>query len=41
MQYKILIVDDHAMVRDGVRNLVQRRGDLVVVGEASSGEGST
>lgn len=37
MQHKILIVDDHAMVRDGVRNLVQRRGDLVVVGEASSG----
>jgi DNA-binding NarL/FixJ family response regulator len=37
-KYKILIADDHAMVRDGVKNLVKQNKDYTVVGEASSGK---
>jgi DNA-binding NarL/FixJ family response regulator len=36
-RYKILIADDHAMVRDGVKNLVKQNKDYIVVGEASNG----
>ena len=36
-KHRILIADDHAMVRDGVRNLVQQNRDLEIVGEASTG----
>lgn len=38
IKYKILIADDHAMVRDGVKNLVKQNKDYIVVGEASSGK---
>ncbi|GAA2905322.1 response regulator transcription factor [Streptosporangium fragile] len=31
----ILIVDDHALVRDGVREILETQEDMVVVGEAS------
>jgi DNA-binding NarL/FixJ family response regulator len=34
----ILIVDDHAVVRQGVRAFLETQADLKVVGEASSGE---
>ncbi|MFZ1905520.1 MAG: response regulator transcription factor [Steroidobacteraceae bacterium] len=30
----VLLVDDHAVVREGYRRLLERRGDIVVVGEA-------
>lgn len=36
-KHKILIADDHAMVRDGVKNLIQQNKDLTVIGEAKSG----
>jgi DNA-binding NarL/FixJ family response regulator len=36
-KHRILIADDHAMVRDGVKNLVSQNKDLSVIGEASSG----
>jgi DNA-binding NarL/FixJ family response regulator len=36
-KYKILIADDHAMVRDGVKNLIRQNKDLIVIGEAKSG----
>jgi len=36
-KHRILIADDHAMVRDGVKNLVSQNKDLTVVGEASTG----
>ncbi len=36
-KHKILIADDHAMVRDGVRNLIHQNEDLTVIGEAASG----
>ncbi|HXO65851.1 MAG TPA: response regulator transcription factor [Steroidobacteraceae bacterium] len=31
----VLLVDDHAVVREGYRRLLERRGDIVVVGEAA------
>ena len=34
---KILIVDDHAVVRDGLRVMLGRREEFVVVGEAENG----
>jgi NarL family two-component system response regulator LiaR len=34
----ILIVDDHAVVRQGVRGFLETQPDLSVVGEAASGE---
>jgi DNA-binding NarL/FixJ family response regulator len=36
-KHKILIADDHAMVRDGVKNLIHQNKDLTVIGEARSG----
>ena len=36
-KHKILIADDHAMVRDGVKNLIHQNKDLTVIGEAKSG----
>ncbi len=37
---RILLVDDHAVVRMGFRLLLQSRADMSVVGEADSGEGA-
>jgi two-component system response regulator NreC len=34
---RILIVDDHALVRDGIRALISRDDDMTVVGEARGG----
>lgn len=38
MQNKVLIVDDHAVVRQGLRTLIEKEEDMIVVGEADSGE---
>ena len=35
---KILIADDHAVVREGTRQILEQEPDLEVVGEASDGE---
>ena len=35
---KILIADDHAVVREGTRRILEQEQDLEVVGEASDGE---
>jgi two-component system invasion response regulator UvrY len=35
---RVLLVDDHAVVRTGFRLLLQARPDMAVVGEAESGE---
>jgi DNA-binding NarL/FixJ family response regulator len=32
------VVDDHAIVREGLRRVISQLGDMVVVGEAASGE---
>jgi DNA-binding NarL/FixJ family response regulator len=33
----VLLVDDHAVVRQGLRALIEAEGDMVVVGEAENG----
>ncbi|MDX1625799.1 MAG: response regulator [Wenzhouxiangellaceae bacterium] len=35
---KVIIVEDHVLVRSGLANIIDRAGDMRVVGEASSGE---
>jgi NarL family two-component system response regulator LiaR len=35
---RILLADDHALVRQGTRELLEREGDLEVVAEAANGE---
>jgi DNA-binding NarL/FixJ family response regulator len=35
---KVLIVDDHAMMRDGIKALISLHGDIEIVGEASEGK---
>lgn len=35
---RVLIADDHALVREGTREILEREGDLEVVGEAADGE---
>lgn len=37
-QVKIIIADDHMMVREGLRQLLELDGDILVVGEAGNGE---
>jgi two-component system, NarL family, invasion response regulator UvrY len=34
-EIRVLLVDDHAVVREGYRRLLERQGDIVVVGEAA------
>ncbi|HJT19682.1 MAG TPA: response regulator [Nitrospira sp.] len=35
---RVLLVDDHAMVRQGLRNLLESYPDIEIVGEAANGE---
>jgi|BEDMetMinimDraft_2_1075160.scaffolds.fasta_scaffold04634_2 NarL family two-component system response regulator LiaR len=35
---KVAIVDDHSLVREGLRHILSMAGDIEVVGEASTGE---
>ena len=35
---RVLLADDHALFRDGIRRLLGTEGDIEVVGEAKSGE---
>ncbi len=35
---RVLIADDHAVVREGLRTLIERIPDLTLVGEAANGE---
>ena len=35
---KILIVDDHSMIREGLKQLLELDGDIQVIGEAGNGE---
>lgn len=36
-QLKVLLAEDHAMVREGTREMLERDGSLTVVGEAADG----
>lgn len=38
MRIKVIIADDHSMVREGIRQLLELEGDIQVIGEASDGE---
>jgi DNA-binding NarL/FixJ family response regulator len=38
MKTRILIADDHAMLREGMRNLLSQEKDFDVIGEAANGE---
>lgn len=37
-QVRIVIADDHSMIREGLRQLLELDGDIQVVGEAGNGE---
>lgn len=37
-QIRIVIADDHSMIREGLKQLLELDGDIVVVGEAGNGE---
>src|SRR3954467_4240578 len=37
MRIRVLLVDDHTILRDGVRLLLESQGDIEVVGEAANG----
>jgi len=37
MTIRVLLVDDHAMIRDGLKALLERAADISVVGEADNG----
>jgi RNA polymerase sigma factor (sigma-70 family) len=36
-EIRVLVCDDHAILRDGIRTLLERQEDIRVVGEASNG----
>jgi len=38
MKTRILIVDDHALFRDGLKMLINHESDMEVVGEAENGQ---
>lgn len=38
MTLRVLLVDDHAVVREGYRGLLERSGDIAVIAEAATGE---
>ena len=34
---RVLVVDDHAILRDGIRSILESQEDIIVVGEADDG----
>jgi two-component system, NarL family, nitrate/nitrite response regulator NarL len=36
-EIRVIVVDDHAILRDGIRSLLDRQADITVVAEASNG----
>lgn len=35
---RLMIVDDHAMLREGLKHLLELQGDMEVIAEAKDGE---
>ncbi|MCK5172561.1 MAG: response regulator transcription factor [Planctomycetes bacterium] len=40
MSIKILLAEDHAIVREGLRSLIGKQSDMEIIGEAEDGQGS-
>jgi two-component system response regulator NreC len=38
MAIRVMIADDHSVLREGLRMLIEAQGDMTVVGEATSGD---
>lgn len=38
MPIKVMLADDHSMIREGLKNLLELDGDIEVIGEAVNGE---
>jgi len=38
MNIKILLADDHKIMREGLRALIEKQGDIAVIGEADDGQ---
>ena len=36
-EIKIVLVDDHKMVRDGIRSIIEKKAHMLIIGEASDG----
>ena len=36
-EIKIILVDDHKLLRDGLRNIIEKRSNMHIIGEASDG----
>ena len=36
-QIKIVLVDDHKLLRDGLRNIIEQKSNMKIIGEASDG----
>lgn len=36
-KYRVLLVDDHPLIRDGLRHVINSQPDMIVIGEAESG----
>ena len=41
MKIRLLLVDDHAVVRSGLRMLLMNEEDIEIVGEAANAAGGT
>ena len=37
MAIKVILADDHSMIREGLKQLLELTGDIQVVGEAADG----
>lgn len=37
-QYRILLADDHVLIRHGIKNIIKQNDQLVVIGEVSNGK---
>lgn len=37
-QYRVLLADDHVLIRHGIKNIIKKNDQLVVVGEVSNGK---
>ena len=38
MAIRLILVDDHTIIRDGIKALLKDKEDILVVGEASNGK---